>query len=138
MWRKPGMNMDEMMEQEDAHTLLGKGLELLDEGEPAQAAMVLERARLLEPNKGSILEALGRAYYSYGRFADAMRCFEDALEVDPTNDYAHYCLGLCYLKLRRKAEAAGHFKMAWSLHPHEMYGGMAHRFGSFTDLEWNG
>jgi tetratricopeptide (TPR) repeat protein len=126
--------MDDMMEEESAHNLLKQGLELLDEGEPAQAAMVLERARLIEPSKGSILEALGRAYYSYGRFDDATACFEEALEVDPTNDYAHYCLGLCYLKLRRKSEAAGHFKMAWSLHPHEMYRGMAHRFGSFTDV----
>lgn len=122
------------MEPEDAYTLLGKGLVLLDEGEPAQAAMVLEKAHRLEPRKGSILEALGRAYYSYGRYEDAMHCFEDALEVDPTNDYAHYCLGLCYLKMKRKTEAAGHFKIAWTLKPQDIYRGMAHRFGAIPDI----
>jgi len=118
------------MEKETAYVLLQKGRELLEDGNPAQAAFVLERARSREPNKGSILEMLGMAYYGYCRYRDAARSFEEALEVDPTNDYAHYCLGLCFLKLDRRSEAGGHFKLAWYLRPYEMYRGKAVRFGA--------
>ena len=38
---------------------------------PRQAAIVLERAAALEPGKGSILEALGRAYYNTGQHEPA-------------------------------------------------------------------
>ncbi len=119
-----------VMEEARAYALLRRGSELLEEGNPAQAALVLEQARLAQPRKGSILETLGRAYFSCGRFAEAAAGFEEALEVDPTNDYAHYCLGLCLLKMRRSEEAAGHFKMAWTLRPSEMYQEKAARFGA--------
>lgn len=122
-----------MEHEESAYNLLGRGLELMDQGNSAQAAVVLERAREAEPRKGSILEALGRAYFSSRRYEVAGGRFEEALEVDPTNDYAHYCLGLCYLKLRRKEEAAGHFKLAWTLKPAEEYSMMARRFGAPID-----
>lgn len=92
--------------------------------------MVLEKAREDFPKKGSILEVLGRAYYTYGRYDEAALRFEEAVEVDPTNDYAHYCLGRCYLKLKRKSEAGKHFKLAWNLKPCEMYRQEALRFGA--------
>lgn len=104
-----------------AYNMLQKGKRLLSEGNPFQAALVLERAREAAPGKGSILEALGRAYFACGRFAESAGGFEEALEVDPTNDYAHYCLGLCYMRLRRSADAERHFKMAWFLKPSEEY-----------------
>jgi len=119
-----------MESEESAYALLGRGLELLDQGNPAQAAIVLERARATEPRKGSILEALGRAYFSSHRYDVAATCFEEALEVDPTDDYAHYCLGLSYLKLKDKQAAAGHFMLAWTLKPAEEYSMMARRFGA--------
>lgn len=121
------------MEEETTYGLLMRGKELLEGGNPAQAAVVLERARSREPRKGSILEALGRAYYGYGRYGEAAGRFREALEVDPTNDYAHYCLGLCSLKLKKNKEAAGHFKLAWFLRPGDMYEGKAVRFGVGED-----
>lgn len=124
-----------LMDSEDTHEMLNQGVELLEEGNPMQAALILERAREMSPRKGSILEALGRAYFATGRHQAAATCFEEAVEVDPTNDYAHYCLGLCYLKLKRKPEAAGHFKIAWTLRPQDKYRRMARRFGADTD-EW--
>lgn len=124
------------MEEETAYELLQKGRELLEEDKPAQAALVLERALERVPSKGSILEVLGRAYYLSGRYGEAMDKFEEAVEVDPTNDYAHYCLGLCYLKLQRKPEAGAQFKIAWFLKPGEMYREKAARFGvSETGLQ---
>ena len=50
--------------------------------------------------------------------------------MDPTNDYAHYCLGLCCLKTKRRRKAGGHFKLAWQLSQKEMYEEMAARFGA--------
>lgn len=124
-----------MAEEEDAYALLARGLELLDEGNPAQAALVLERARAAAPSKGSILEALGRAYYSHRRFDAASKCFSEAIEVDPANDYAHYCMGLCCLKHGKKTRAAGHFKLAWCMKPDEAYREMAGRFGAAGAVE---
>ena len=117
------------MREESAYSLLLRGRRLFEVGNPAQAALVLEKARSVEPNKGSILELLGRAYFQYGSYNSASSSFEDALEVDPTNDYAHYCLGLCYLKLRRKDDAGVHFKLAWFLKPAGAYRRKALRYG---------
>ena len=121
--------MSEPDGKETAYALLKRGTYLLDSGNPAQAAVVLQRAMAGEPGKGSILETLGRAEYSCGRYQAASGCFENALEVDPTNDYAHYCLGLCCLKTKRRRKAGGHFKLAWQLSPKDMYREMADRFG---------
>lgn len=103
---------------------------MLEEENPAKAAFVLEKARVIEPGKGSILEALGRAYYKCARYRAAADRFGEALLVDPANDYAHYCLGLACLKLGREAEAAGHFKVAWALAPREVYREKAVRFNA--------
>lgn len=122
--------MGETGENETAYSLLMRGRSLLEDENPAQAVVVLERARAAEPQKGSILEALGRAQFACGRYRKAARSFTDALDVDPTNDYAHYCLGLCYLKMNRKREAGGHFKLAWYLRPQGIYLDKAARFGA--------
>lgn len=122
--------MCEKPKEEDAYDLLRKGRRLLEEGHPMQAVMLLETARAAAPGKGSILEPLGKAYYSCGRFEEAVASFNEALEADPSNDYAHYCLGLCCIKTGRKAEAGGHFKLAWSLRPDDMYREKAARYGA--------
>lgn len=118
------------LKKETAYSLLRQGRELLESGHPAQAAVVLERAREREPVRGSILELLGRAYFGYHRYDEAATRFEEAIRVNPTNDYAHYCLGLCYLKMRMSGEAGKHFKLAWSLNPCEEYREKAARFGA--------
>ena len=118
------------MKEANAYVLLQRGRELLEEENPAQAVLVLEQAKRAQPSKGSILETLGKAYFSWGRYPESAASFEEALEVGPTNDYAHYCLGLCYLKLERASEAAGHFKIAWTLRPRDIYQEKAARFGA--------
>ncbi len=122
------MNVED--DGECAYSLLKRGKVLLESGKPAQASVLLTRALAAQPRKGSILEMLGRAEYSCGRYRAASGRFKDALEVDPTNDYAHYCLGLCCLKTKRGRKAGGHFKLAWQLSPNEMYREMAARFGA--------
>ena len=103
--------------RESAYGLLQRGLELLRVRHHAQAATVLARAANLEPGKGSILEALGRAYYNSGQHAPAAETFEVLLDVDPSAHYAHYALGQSLKQLGRKKEARTHLRLACALSP---------------------
>ena len=103
--------------RESAYGLLQRGLELLRGRHHAQAATVLARAANLEPGKGSILEALGRAYYNSGQHALAAQTFEGLLEVDPSAHYAHYALGQSLKLLGRRREARTHLRLACALSP---------------------
>ena len=102
---------------ESAYDLLVRGTELLRDRHNAQAAVVLERASRLEPGKGSILEALGRAYFNSGQHARAAEAFEALLEVDPSAHYAHFALGLSLARLGRIPDARTHLRLAVALHP---------------------
>ena len=53
---------------DDAYALFQRGLSLLADRHWAQAAVSLEKAKRLEPDKTSIREALGRAYFRSGRY----------------------------------------------------------------------
>lgn len=107
------------MSAESAYALLTKGLALLAERRDHQAAIVLERAREQEPDKGSVREALARAYYGSGRHALARSEFEAALEIDPSNDYAHFGLALCLERSGELAAARGHAKLACAMRPED-------------------
>ena len=76
-------------EPESACELLQRGTALMRRRHNAQAAVVLERAARLEPGKGSILEALGRACFTSGQYERARETFEALLEVDPSSHYGH-------------------------------------------------
>ncbi len=106
---------------ETAYSLLQKGRELLQTRNPAQAAVVLERAKSLEPNKASIREALARAYYNYGQYQLAKNEFAKALDIELTNHYAHFGLGLCFMKMGNMTAASRHLKLAIAMEPDEMY-----------------
>jgi tetratricopeptide (TPR) repeat protein len=103
--------------RESVYALLQRGQELLQGRHYAQAATVLARASRLEPGKGSILEALGRARYNSGQHADAAETFERLLDVDPSAHYAHYALGQSLKQLGRPREARTHLRLAVALSP---------------------
>lgn len=88
------------------------GTALLASGNPAQAAVRLEKARDAEPGKASVREALGRAYFGLGRWQEAESEFRATLGVCPTNDYAHYCLFRALRQSGRHQEAEAHLKLA--------------------------
>ena len=94
-----------------------RGLTLLETGDVHAAATVLARAAEAEPEKGSIREALARAYYRAHRFSAALDEFAAALEISPANDYAHFGAGLCLGRLGRLNEAVGHLRMANVMRP---------------------
>ena len=104
-------------ERETAYDLFSRGSRLLAEGHPHQAAMLLSRARLVEPEKGSIREALGRALFMSGRPHPARREFAKAVALDPANDYAHYALGLACERTGERGRALAHLKLAVAMRP---------------------
>ena len=57
--------------EHEAYDLFQRGLALIEESHWAQAAVPLEKAKRLEPDKSSIREALGRAYFRSGRYREA-------------------------------------------------------------------
>ena len=102
---------------ESAYDLFQEGRKRLRKGMTAQATVPLEKAKRLEPQKASIREALGIAYFRIGRWQAAEAEFRKLLELSPVNDYAHYALGRCLEKQGREREANGHYKLASSLRP---------------------
>ena len=107
----------ELAERETAYGLLQRGHALLTRRHHAQAAVVLERAARLEPGKGSIVEALGRAYYNSGQHQRAADAFEELLAIDPTAAYGHFGLGQALKQLGRRDEARTHLRLAVALSP---------------------
>jgi Flp pilus assembly protein TadD len=105
------------MSGENAYDLFKKGSELLEQGDFMAASVPLERARSLEPDKGSIREALGRAYFRSRRFEQAAEEFAALVEKYPVNDYAHFCLGRSLEKTGRRAEARRHAALAANMRP---------------------
>ena len=103
----------------EAYSRFQEGSRLLSSGNTHAAVVALERARDLEPEKGSIREALARAYFRSQRVEAARVGFEKVLELDPVNDYAHFGLGMCLLKSGDRAGARGHLKMATIMRPDE-------------------
>jgi tetratricopeptide (TPR) repeat protein len=125
---------DSEPDHESTYALLQRGQELLRRRHHAQAAVVLERAARNEPGKGSILEALGRAYYNSGQHDLSRQTFEALLEVDPSAHYAHYALGQSFKQLGRLREARTHLRLAVALSPgSQLYRRALDRLGPAPD-----
>src|SRR2546423_11467997 len=101
----------------ETYNLFQQGRAHLREGMAAQATVSLEKAKRREPEKASIREALGIAYFRIHRYGEAESEFRKVLELSPADDYAHYALGRCLEKQGRDAEPQGHYKLASSLRP---------------------
>jgi len=101
----------------DAYELFQEGRSRLRSGHAAQATVPLEKAKRLEPQKASIREALGIAYFRLRRWREAEEEFRVVLELSPTDHYAHYALARALDKQGRAVEANGHYKLASSMDP---------------------
>ena len=110
--------------RESAYDLLQRGHALLERRHFAQAAIVLERADRQEPAKGSILEALDRAYFNSGQAEQARATFEALLEIEPSSHYAHYAIGQSLKRLGYSDRARTHLRLAVALSPQsKLYSG---------------
>jgi Flp pilus assembly protein TadD len=103
--------------QEAAYDLYERGRALLRDGHPHQAVMVLRRAKILEPEKASIRETLGRALIAAGRPDDARREFAKTVALDPCDDYAHYALAVACERTGQRQRGIAHAKLALAMHP---------------------
>ncbi len=101
----------------DTYANFQEGRRRLAEGLVAQATVPLEKARNAEPEKASIREALGIAYFRLRRWQEAEAEFRKLLELSPADDYAHYALGRSLEKQGKTVEANRHYKLASSLRP---------------------
>src|SRR4051795_8819613 len=102
---------------ERVYDLYMRGSDLLEHGDFSAAAIPLEQARAMEPEKSSIREALGRAYFRTGRYEAASVEFQAVVDRHPVNDFAHFCLGRSLEKCGRAREARKHLALAASMRP---------------------
>jgi tetratricopeptide (TPR) repeat protein len=98
-----------------------RGLQLLGDGHPEAAATLLERAADAEPASRSVREALARAQYDAGRYRAAMDSFTRIIDVNPTDDYAQFGLGLAASRAGELELAAEHLALAVALRPDQSH-----------------
>jgi Flp pilus assembly protein TadD len=94
-----------------------RGLALLDAKSPAAAAEILEHAARAEPHSRSVREALARALFDSGRFAQARAAFAAIVEESPADDYAHFGMGLAASRLGDFRDATEHLALAVAMRP---------------------
>lgn len=116
-----------------------RGLQLLGDGNPAAAATLLERAVAAEPASRSVREALARAQYDAGRYRAAIDSFQALIEVNPTDDYAQFGLGLAASRAGELELAAEHLALAVAMRPDQSHyaralRGVRARRGAVGDL----
>jgi Flp pilus assembly protein TadD len=102
---------------EPTYTLYRRGMELLEDGDYEHATEPLAEAARREPEKTSVREALGRAYYRAGRFHLAAVEFGAVVESHPVDDYAHFCLGRALSMTGQTRRARHHLALASNLRP---------------------
>ena len=94
-----------------------RGSQLLDQGHPAAAAQLLERAAAAEPGARNIMEALARARLSTRQYEQARNDFERLVTLQPDDDYARLGLGLALARLGRFTAAAEQLALAVAMRP---------------------
>jgi Flp pilus assembly protein TadD len=101
----------------DVHAWYTRGLELLGKGSAAAAAQVLQRAATAEPGSRSVREALARAQFDTGRYTEAADNFRVIVEASPSDDYAHFGLGLALARSGDHKAAAEYLALAAAMRP---------------------
>jgi len=112
----PGQALPEGSE-DDVHAWYLRGMDLLGRGSPAAAAQVLQRASSAEPHSRSVREALARAQFDAGRYAEAADNFRMIVEASPSDDYANFGLGLALARMGDHAAAAEYLALAAAMRP---------------------
>ena len=103
----------------EAYRLFQLGLAKLGDGHADEAIVPLERAKRLEPNSMSILEALGRTYLRVGFYDRAVEAFQTILDREPIDPYAHFCIGRAFDRLGERTEARHHYRLAMFFGPEQ-------------------
>jgi Flp pilus assembly protein TadD len=77
----------------------------------------LQRASAAEPQSRSVREALARAQFDAGRYAEAADNFRMIVEASPSDDYANFGLGLALARMGDHAAAAEYLALAAAMRP---------------------
>jgi Flp pilus assembly protein TadD len=101
----------------DVHDWYVRGLALLQDGNAAAATALLRHAAREEPASRSVLEALARAEFDSGDHAGAARDFAAIVAQAPTDDYAHFGLGLAAERTGELGRSAEHLALAVAMRP---------------------
>jgi Flp pilus assembly protein TadD len=99
------------------YSLYRKGVELLEDGSFGEATVPLAEVARQEPEKASVREALGRAYFRNRQFEEAATEFEAVVDRQPVNDFAHFCLGRALSLTGQRERARHHLALASNLRP---------------------
>jgi Flp pilus assembly protein TadD len=102
---------------ENLYSLYRKGVELLEDGSFGEATVPLAEVARREPEKASVREALGRAYFRNRQFEEAATEFEAVVDRQPVNDFAHFCLGRALSLTGQRERARHHLALASNLRP---------------------
>jgi Flp pilus assembly protein TadD len=102
---------------DDTYKLYRRGVELLEDGNFDEATVPLAEVAKREPEKTSVREALGRAYFRNRQFEEAAAEFEAVVDRQPVNDYAHFCLGRALSLIGNRERARHHLALASNLRP---------------------
>jgi tetratricopeptide (TPR) repeat protein len=94
-----------------------RGVELLESGNPTGALALIQPAANSEPESRSVREALARAQFDTGLYAEAVDSFSWIVSVNPADDYAQFGLGLAAAKIGDLAQAVEHLALAAAMRP---------------------
>jgi Flp pilus assembly protein TadD len=94
-----------------------RALTLLQSGDSAPAAVLLERVLVEDPSNRGAMEAHARALFDAARYREAEAAFRAILERAPDDDYARFGLGSSLWRLQRFREARDELGMAVVMRP---------------------
>ena len=98
-----------------------RGVDLLDNGDTNAAVQLLTHCATSEPESRMVREALARAQFDAGMYAEARTNFAWIISIDPADDYAQFGLGLAATKEGDLASAVEHLALAAAMRPDIAY-----------------
>lgn len=111
----------DVVPQGEAYDWYARGLQLLEGGDAHAAVQVLTHTATAEPESRQVREALARAQFDAGFYAEARDNFTWIISVNPADDYAQFGLGLAATKLGDLASAVEHLALAAAMRPDITY-----------------
>ena len=126
-WLEAADEQEEGLPSGEVFDWYQRGVQLLDEGNPAGASQVLVRAAARVPHSRSVLEALARAQFDSEQYDQAVVSFQRLVEEDPDDDYAQFGWGLSAAKLGQFDLAVEHLAVAAAMRPDVNYYSLALR-----------
>jgi tetratricopeptide (TPR) repeat protein len=120
-WVDAADEQEEGLPSGEVYDWYQRGVQLLDEGDPATASQVLSRAAARVPHSRSVLEALARAQFDSEQYDQAIGSFQRLVEEDPDDDYAQFGWGLSAAKLGQFDLAVEHLAVAAAMRPDVNY-----------------